>query len=121
MLLWELGFLHGNSKLWVYERLDFQIDSRILSQCFYGNFKLSNESIATVRKDLATDYQALADRHLEEVAQILEEYGATEVEIAHKLQTNEADRLATGEQPIEIVELPDSSQKARDQHHKKIQ
>ena len=38
MLLWELGFLHGNSKLWVYERLDFQIDSRILSQCFYGNF-----------------------------------------------------------------------------------
>ena len=51
MLLWELGFLHRNSKLWVYEnldcsnlsqrfnkRLEFQIDPRILSRCFYGNF-----------------------------------------------------------------------------------
>ena len=47
-----------------------------------GFFKLNDESIATVREDLATDYQALADQHLEEVAQILEEYGATELEQA---------------------------------------
>ena len=46
---------------------------------------------------------------MEEVEQIREEYGAAEVEIAHQLQTNEVDRLATGQQPIEIVELPDSS------------
>ena len=43
------------------------------------------------------------------MAQILEEYGAAEVEITHQLQTNKDDRRATGEQPIEIVELSDSS------------
>ena len=57
---------------------------------------------------MATDYQALADQHLEEVAQILEEYGAAELEIGHQLQVTEADRLATGQQTIETVELPDS-------------
>ena len=57
---------------------------------------------------MATDYQALADEHLEEVAQILEEYGAAELEIGHQLQATKADRLATGQQTIEIVELPDS-------------
>ena len=64
--------------------------------------------IATIREDLATDYQALANQHLEEVAQILEEYGATELEIGHQLQATEADRLATGQQTIETVELPDN-------------
>ena len=64
--------------------------------------------IATVREDLATDYQALADQHLEEVAQILEEYSATELEIGHQLQETEANRLATGQQTIETVDLPDS-------------
>ena len=51
-----------------------------------GFFKLNDESITTVREDLANDYQALADQHLEEVAQILEEYGAAELEIGHQLQ-----------------------------------
>ena len=51
-----------------------------------GFFKLNDKSIATVPEDLATDYQALADQHLEEVAQILEEYGAAELEIGHQLQ-----------------------------------
>ena len=73
-----------------------------------GFFKLNDESIATVREDLATDYQALADQHLEEVAQILEEYGAAELELGHQLQATEADRLATGQQTIETVEFPDS-------------
>ena len=49
-----------------------------------------------VREDLVTDYQALADRHSEEVVQFLEEYGTTKFEIACQLQENEADRLATG-------------------------
>ena len=35
-----------------------------------GFFKLNNDSIAAVREDLAADYQALADRHSEEVVQI---------------------------------------------------
>ena len=39
----------------------------------------------------------------------MEEYGAVELEITHQLQANEADRLATGQQTIETVELPDSS------------
>ena len=56
-----------------------------------------------VREDLATDYQALADRHLEEVAQIQEEYSAVELEIAHQLQKNEVDRQATGQDTIETM------------------
>ena len=73
-----------------------------------GFFKLNDDSIATVREDLAKDYQALADQHLEEVTQILEEYGAAEVELGHQIQATEADRLATGQQTVETVELPDS-------------
>ena len=42
------------------------------------------------------------------MAQILEEYGAAELELGHQLQATEADRLATGQQTIETVELPDS-------------
>ena len=61
-----------------------------------GFFKLNDDSIATVREDLAKDYQALADQHLEEVTQILEEYGAAEVELGHQIQVTEADKLATG-------------------------
>ena len=45
------------------------------------------------------------------MAQILEEYGTAELEIAHELQRNEADRLATGRHIIETVELPDSPPK----------
>ena len=45
---------------------------------------------------------------MEEVVQILEEYGTTELEIAHQLQENEAGRLATWRQSVEMVELPDS-------------
>ena len=73
-----------------------------------GVFKLNNKSIAIAREDLATDYQDLAYRHSEEVAQILEEYSATELEIAHQLQANEADRLATGQQTRETLELLES-------------
>ena len=73
-----------------------------------GFFKLNNESIAAVHEDLAADYQALADQHSEEVAQILEEYVTDELEIARQLQENEADRLATGRQTVETVVLPDN-------------
>ena len=61
-----------------------------------GFFKLNNESIAAVREDLAADYQALVDRHSEEVVQILEEYDTAALEIARLLQENEVDRLPTG-------------------------
>ena len=73
-----------------------------------GFFKLNNESIAAVREDLAVDYQALADRHSEEVVQILEESGTAELEIARQLQENEVDRVATGRQTVETMELPDN-------------
>ena len=61
-----------------------------------GFFKLNNKSIAAAREDLATDYKALANRHSEEVVQILEEYGTDELEIARQLQKNEADKPAPG-------------------------
>ena len=56
----------------------FHADHENQTKAGQGFFKLSNKSIVAVREDLATDYQALADRHSEEVAQILEEYGAAE-------------------------------------------
>ena len=55
-----------------------------------------------------TDYQALAVQHLEEVAQILEEYSAAKLEIGHQLQATEVEKLATGQHMIETSELPDS-------------
>ena len=45
-----------------------------------GFYKLNEESIASVREDLATNYQALADHPSEEVVQLLEDYGAAELE-----------------------------------------
>ena len=73
-----------------------------------GFFKLNDDSIATVREDLAIDYQALPDQHLEEVTQILEEYGAAEEELGHQIQATEADRHTTEQQTVETFELPAS-------------
>ena len=85
----------------------FRVDHENRAKQAKGFFKQNDESIATVREDLATDYQDLADQHLEEVAQILQEYGAAKLEIGHQLQATEADRLATGQQTIETLDLPD--------------
>ena len=57
----------------------FRADHKNRTKQGKGFFKLNNESIVAVRKDLAADDQALAYCHSEEVAQILEEYGATEL------------------------------------------
>ena len=87
----------GRSKPW-----NFTPSARIMK------IKLNNESIAVVRKDLAADYQALADQHSEEVVHILEEYVTTQLEIICQIQENEVDRQATGRQSVETVELPDN-------------
>ena len=73
----------------------FRADHENRTKAGKGFFKLNNESIATVREDLAADYQTLADRHSEEVVQILEEYSATELEIAHQLVSSERPRAET--------------------------
>ena len=59
-------------------------------------FKLNSDSIATIREDLAADYQAIAVRHSKEVVRILEEYAAADLEIARQVQQYEADKQATG-------------------------
>ena len=46
----------------------FRADHENRTKAGKGFFKLNNESIAIVREDSAADYQALADRHSEEVA-----------------------------------------------------
>ena len=63
----------------------FHADHENQTKAGQGFFKLSNKSIAAVREDLTTDNQTLADQHLEEMAQILEEYGTTELEIVRQL------------------------------------
>ena len=50
-----------------------------------GFYKSNDESITSIREDLRADYQALADHHFEEIVQLLEGSGATEVEITRHL------------------------------------
>ena len=54
------------------------------------------------------DTQALADHHSKEIVELLEDYGAVDLEIVVYLQQYEVDRKATGTEEIETVELPDS-------------
>ena len=86
----------------------FRADHENRTKAGKGFFKLNNESIATVREDLTADYQAVVDRHSEEVVQILEEYSAVDIEIVHQLTQYEADRQATGRKTVEMVELPNN-------------
>ena len=81
-----------------YQLHTFRADQENREKTGKGFFKLNNECIVAVCEDLAANYHALADQHSEEVAQILEEYITTDIEIACRLQENAADRLATGRQ-----------------------
>ena len=87
----------------------FRADHENRTKAGKGFSKLSKESIATVHEDLAIDYQAMANQHLEEVAHILEEYGAAELKISHQLHKDEAERLVIGQQTI--------ANKTSRQHH----
>ena len=62
----------------------FRVDHENRAKEGKGFFKLNDDNITSVRESLAKDYQVLADQHLEEVAQSLEEYGAAEVELGHQ-------------------------------------
>ena len=73
----------------------FRADQKNRQKEGMGFYKLNEESIATVREDLAADYQTLADHHSKEVVQLFEEYGATVLEIACHLHQYEAERRAT--------------------------
>ena len=64
----------------------FRTDQENRAKAGKGFFKLNNESIAAVYKDLVADYQALAEQHSEEVAQFLKEYDTTELEIASQIR-----------------------------------
>ena len=44
-----------------------------------GFYKLDEESIATVREDLVKDYQALIHHHAEEIVQLLDNFGMSQV------------------------------------------
>ena len=50
-----------------------------------GFYKLSEETVATVREDLAKDYSELAERHSEELTLILEEFGEGQEELLGQL------------------------------------
>ena len=54
---------------------------------------MDEASIATIREDLAIDYQTLADRHSEEIAQLLEEFSHSQSQSALELQEYEAERM----------------------------
>ena len=48
-------------------------------------YKLNDESVADVRAVLARDYQALADQHSKELAQLLEDFGESQDEMFHRI------------------------------------
>ena len=50
-----------------------------------GFYKLSEETVATVREDLAKDYRELAEQHSEELAQLLEDFGEGQEELLDRL------------------------------------
>ena len=50
-----------------------------------GFYKLSEETVATVREDLAKDYSELAERHSEEITQILDDFGEGQEELLDQL------------------------------------
>ena len=57
-----------------------------------GFYKLNEESIAMIREDLAQEYQALADRHSDEIKQLLEEFGDNHIETSLEFQAYENER-----------------------------
>ena len=46
-----------------------------------GFYKLNDESVVAVREDLAQDSRALAERHSEELAQLLDDFEESQEEI----------------------------------------
>ena len=48
-------------------------------------YKLSEDSIATVRENLTQDYQNLADYHSEEIAQLLKDFGDSQDDTLYQL------------------------------------
>ena len=50
-----------------------------------GFYKLSEETVAVVREDLAKDYHELAEQHSEELAQLVEDFGEGQKELLDHL------------------------------------
>ena len=67
-----------------------------------GFYKLSEDNIATIREDLAEDYQALANQHSEELTQLMEEFTESQEETFRQLmdmgsETQRAEELKKAE------------------------
>ena len=50
-----------------------------------GFYKVSDESVAIVREELAKDYRELVERHSEELAQLLDDFGESQEELLDRL------------------------------------
>ena len=50
-----------------------------------GFYKLSDETVAAIRKDLTKDYRKLAEQHSEELAQLLDDFGESQEELLDRL------------------------------------
>ena len=50
-----------------------------------GFFKLNDKSVATIRVELAHNYQALENQHSEELAKLLEEFHESQEEMFHRI------------------------------------
>ena len=50
-----------------------------------GFYKLSEETVATVREDPAKDYRELAEQHSQELAQLLDNFGESQEELLDRL------------------------------------
>ena len=68
-----------------------------------GFYKLNEESIAAVEEDLTQDYHVLADRHSEEITQLLEDLNESQEDIFHQLCT-----IGSEHQRAEAITVQDS-------------
>ena len=70
-----------------------------------GFYKLSDESIASVREDLAKDYRELAEQHSEELSQLLDDFGESQEELLDHLMERRATQHAVPVTKTETAEV----------------
>ena len=67
-----------------------------------GFYKLSDETVAAVREDLANDYRELAEQHSEELAHLLDDFGVSQEKLLDRLMEIKGEQQRT--EPVAELE-----------------
>ena len=74
------------------ERRPYQADQENRRKEGKGFYTLDEESIATIREDFANENETLVDGHSKEIAQLLDEFGDSQIQSSLELETYEAEQ-----------------------------